>query len=100
MTQKRIAEAIKAWQKISDACAASTNIDWILNNSKDARSFYCFEIERTDWGLTYWLNVDDIVCVEVYRKHGEAEWCASINIEIVDPITNDWDGINYNVNEL
>lgn len=100
MTQERIKEAVEAWQKISDACAASNNIDWILNNSKDALSFYCFDIERTDWGETYWLNVDDIIGAEVYRKHGEAEWQVSPIIEIIDPETNDWDGINYNVNEL
>ncbi len=96
MTQKRIAEAVTAWQKISDACAASNNIDWILNDS----NFYHFDTERTDWGETYWLNVDDIICAEVYRKHGDKEWRVSPHIEIVDPVTNDWDGINYNVNDF
>lgn len=100
MTQKRIAEAVTAWQKISDACAASNNIDWILNDSKNARDFFHFDTERTDWGETYWLNVDDIICAEVYRKHGDKEWRVSPHIEIVDPVTNDWDGINYNVNDF
>ena len=100
MTQERIKEAVTAWQKISDACASSCNIEWILNNSKDAHNFYNFEIKRTDWGETYWVNVDEIICAEVYRKHGDKEWRVSPHIEIVDPITNDWDGVNYNVNEL
>ena len=100
MTQERIKEAVTAWQKISDACAASCNIKWILNESQHAHNFYNFEIERTDWGETYWVNVDEIICAEVYRKHGDKEWRVSPHIEIVDPITNDWDGVNYNVNEL
>lgn len=97
MTQERINEALKAWEKISDACGVSTDIKWILNDSKDARSFYCFDIESTDWGETYWLNVDNIICAEVYRKKGDSEWRVSPDIEIVNPETNDWDGINYNV---
>ncbi len=90
MTEKRIKEAVTAWQKIS----------WILNESQHARDFYNFEIERTDWGETYWVNVDEIICAEVYRKLGDKEWRVSPHIEIVDPMTNDWDGVNYNVNEL
>lgn len=100
MTQERIKEAIAAWQKLSDACAASSDINWILNGSKDAHSFYNFEIERTGWGETYWVNVDEIICSEVYRKNGDAEWRVSTQIEIVDPITNDWDGISYDVRKL
>lgn len=100
MTPERIKEAIVAWQKISDACAASTDINWILNNSKDAQSFYCFDIVKTEWGETYWLNVDEIICAEVFRKKDEQEWRVSTHIEIIDPETNDWDGLNYNVCEF
>lgn len=89
MTQERLNDVITAWQKISDACAASTNIDWILKESKEARSFYCFEVEESEVGISYWLNVDDIICVEVFRAKGEEEWRVSRNIGIVDPKTND-----------
>lgn len=46
------------------------------------------------------MNVDEIICAEVYRKYGDAEWRVSTQIEIVDPITNDWDGISYDVRKL
>lgn len=101
MTQERIEEALIAWSKIADACAASINIDWILNESKDAESFYCFEIENTELGgVSYWVNVDDILCVEVYRNKGDKEWAVSSDIEIIDDKTNDWDGIHYNILNL
>lgn len=100
MTQERINEAIKAWQKISDACAASTDIDWILNSSKDARCFYCFDVEHAEHCEVYWLNVDEIICAEVFCNKGGKEWQVSPHIEIIDPEINDWDGIDYNVQEL
>lgn len=93
MTQERIKEAISAWQKLSDACSASTNIKSILADP----AFYCFDVEDSDWGSTHWVNVDEIICAEVYRQRGEKEWRVSTHIEIVDPETNDWDGVDYNV---
>lgn len=92
MTKERLQEAKQAFNALCE---------WVKEENHPAQAIgrhpleiYCFDESEDE----FWVNVYDIISVQIYEDDGE--WVVNPYIEIVDPITNDWDGINYNVNEL
>ena len=97
MTQERLQQAKEAFAKVQNLLKEAGHPEDMLNRFHN--SVYCFDSIPD---VEYWINVDDIISVQIFNDYndGDDEWFINPNIEIIDPDTDDWDGVKYNVNEL